>query len=359
MGLDIQAVAEAIGLDSFALLAVQVQGPVAVAFAASHPGLVSQLILCQAAANNADSHQAALLKTQNQIRVAEAELGVKLPYDNPWSALAPQEDIELVDHLTDAAYTRMRWTGNPVALQWNARQHMGRVAAPTLLLCPRSYPVQGQEMMLAESRELAAGIATSQMRTVDGTYLPYFADHEDVLDAIDGFLKPTRTPERLSGFRTVVFTDIVDSTRFMSDVGDEEGRKAMRAVEERVADLADQHGGRVIKNLGDGSLVSFSSNTAALQFALDVQDAADPESLQLRVGMAAGEPIQESGDIHGAVVAYASRVADLGGAGEIIASEGVRQLAMGKGFEFTSMGQHELKGFDEPAIIWKVSPPAT
>ena len=115
----------------------------------------------------------------------------------------------------------------------------------------------------------------------------------------------------------------------------------------------------MVKNLGDGSLVSFGSNTAALHFALEVQAETDSDSLQLRIGMAAGEPIEEGGDIHGAVVAYASRVADLGGAGEIVASDAVRQLAMGKGFEFTPMGQFDLKGFDEPANVWRVSPRST
>lgn len=71
--------------------------------------------------------------------------------------------------------------------------------------------------------------------------------------------------------------------------------------------------------------------------------------------MAAGELIQEDGDIHGAVVAHASRIGDLGEAGEVIVSDSVRQVAAGKGFTFEPRGEVSLKGFDEPERVWKVT----
>ena len=114
-------------------------------------------------------------------------------------------------------------------------------------------------------------------------------------------------------------------------------------------------GGRVVKNLGDGSLVSFGSNSSAIAFALVLQDAFRDGPLYLRVGMAAGEPIQEDGDLHGTVVAHASRIGDLGDAGEVIVSDSVRQLAAGKGFDFEPAGEVSLKGFDEPERVWKAA----
>ena len=71
--------------------------------------------------------------------------------------------------------------------------------------------------------------------------------------------------------------------------------------------------------------------------------------------MAAGEPIQEDGDIHGTVVALASRIGDLGEPGEVIVSDAVRQLAAGKGFNFESKGSATLKGFDESERVWSVA----
>ncbi len=152
-----------------------------------------------------------------------------------------------------------------------------------------------------------------------------------------------------------MFTDIVESTEFVRRVGDEKGRAAIRDLDQQVASLAADHGGRVVKNLGDGSLVSFGSNASAIFFGLAVQDKSQGEPLRLRVGMAAGEPIQEDGDIHGTVVAQASRIGDLGDAGDVIVSDSVRQLAAGKGFSFEPKGEVLLKGFDEPERVWKVT----
>ena len=70
--------------------------------------------------------------------------------------------------------------------------------------------------------------------------------------------------------------------------------------------------------------------------------------------MSAGEPIEEEGDIHGTVEAQASRIADIGGAGEIVVSDTVSRLAVGKGFGFEPRGDVLLKGFDEPERVWAV-----
>ena len=75
----------------------------------------------------------------------------------------------------------------------------------------------------------------------------------------------------------------------------------------------------------------------------------------MRIGMTAGEPIQEDDDIHGAVVVQASRIADLGQAGEILVADSVRQMAIGKDFDFDPSGEVQLKGFDEQTTLWKVT----
>lgn len=356
-GLDLEAVIAASSADSVALLAVDVMGPVAILFAVTHPELVTDLILVDSKSDVATGAGAAHIHTQGAIKRLEAELGEQVPALG-FERDIPVDEIEPVTRLSKTTMDRVVFPPRHVQWDWNVDSYLGEVTTPTLVLCTRSHPVFAQDV-LRDARGLASGISGSHLRIVDGTLAPWFAEQSQVLEAIDGFLTPDRVPPRPSGFRTIVFTDIVDSTKFIAEVGDQAGREAVRVVEERVSNLADRHGGHVVKNLGDGSLVSFGSNTAALRFALDVQAATVAGSLQLRIGMAAGEPIEEGGDIHGAVVAYASRVAELGGAGEIVASDTVRQLAMGKGFEFTSMGQFELKGFDEPATLWRVSPSNT
>ena len=148
---------------------------------------------------------------------------------------------------------------------------VGAVEAPTLILTSRNPSLD----FLGESRKLAAGIPNSQLRIVDGTFAPYVADRVAVLDAIENLLGGKAEADDSTdvlGFRTIVFTDIVGSTEFVRRVGDKEGRAAVRELEQQVASLAADHGGRVVKNLGDGSLVSFGSNSSAISFGLAVQD---------------------------------------------------------------------------------------
>jgi class 3 adenylate cyclase len=75
----------------------------------------------------------------------------------------------------------------------------------------------------------------------------------------------------------------------------------------------------------------------------------------MRIGMAAGEPIREQDDVHGTVVVQASRIADLGESGDVLVSDSVRQLAVGKGFDFVSRGEVILKGFSEPQRVWRAA----
>jgi class 3 adenylate cyclase len=271
-----------------------------------------------------------------------------------WEKVVPQDEVQQVINIARSSSPSMLEAGSLAQMEWDAESFLAKVSVPTLILSTRNSGIN----TLPDSRHLAAGIAGSQFRVLDSNGIaPYYSDRPTTLEAIDALLKPeppTNQPIP-AGFRTVVFTDIVGSTEYVRRVGDEAGRAAVRELEQKVAALAADHEGRVVKNLGDGSLVSFGSNSSAIAFGLEVQDKCSDGPLQLRVGMAAGEPIQEDGDIHGTVVAQASRIGDLGEAGEVIVSDSVRQLAVGKGFDFAPRGEVSLKGFDEPERVWKVT----
>jgi len=350
MGLDISAVAAALDLDSFTLMATAVQGPVGIEFAATH-SQVANLILCGSMAAVATSWIASWIDAAKALEIASQGPG---PSFSVYDRIGPPEETEQLVSLAQSNNSTIEATAATIASQhqWNAEAFLGDITVPTLIVSPRDeeFPI------LADSRHLAAGIAGSELRVLEGDMAPYWTDRKATVDAIDGFLNPqaSSTTRALGGFRTVVFTDIVESTEYVRQVGDSEGRRAIRDLEQQVSSLAGDHGGRVVKNLGDGSLVSFGSNSSAIAFALDLQGACADGPLRLRIGMAAGEPIQEDGDIHGTVVAHASRIGDLGDAGEVIVSDSVRQLAAGKGFTFEPRGEVLLKGFEEPERVWKV-----
>jgi len=355
LGFDISAVATALALDTFALLAMSVYGPVAIEYAATHPE-VSEVILCDSFAAVASSWIVSVLDAQVAATQIEADTGQIL---SVWQESVPADEYEHVLKLERHNRVLGAGTSQRSQREWDAESFLGKISVPTLILNCRKFvedPTDAKGSM-GDARHLAAAITDSQLRVVEGSLCPYWSDRTATLEAIDALLKPeASTAEPIAaGFQTVVFTDIVGSTEYVRRVGDEAGRAAVRELETQVASIAADHDGRVVKNLGDGSLVSFGSNSSAISFAVEVQDKCSDGPLQLRIGMAAGEPLQEDGDIHGTVVAQASRIGDLGDAGEVIVSDSVRQLAAGKGFTFEPKGEVSLKGFDEPERVWKVT----
>jgi class 3 adenylate cyclase len=168
------------------------------------------------------------------------------------------------------------------------------------------------------------------------------------------------TPPTSGGLRTVLFTDIVGHTEMMQRLGDVKGRDVLREHERITRETLKAHGGAEVKTMGDGFMASFGSVTSAMECAIALQQAfaahteSMPEPLHVRVGLNAGEPIEEDGDLFGATVILASRIAAKAGAGEILIPEPVRHLLSGKTFVFSDRGEHEMKGFDDAVRLYEV-----
>ncbi len=110
--------------------------------------------------------------------------------------------------------------------------------------------------------------------------------------------------------------------------------------------------------MGDGFMASFGSVTKAVECAIALQSAfaeREGEPLSVRVGLNAGEPIEEEGDLFGATVILASRIAAKAQGGEILVSDNVRSLSAGKGFLFADRGEFAAKGFEEPVRVYEVN----
>ena len=155
----------------------------------------------------------------------------------------------------------------------------------------------------------------------------------------------------------MLFTDIVDHTAMMQRLGDERGRELLREHERITREVLGRHDGDEVKTLGDGFLASFHSVTQAVQCAVELQRAfaaPDAAGIAIRIGMNAGEPIEEDGDLFGSTVILASRIAGQADAGQILVPEAVRHLLAGKSFVFEDRGDFTLKGFDEPVRLFGV-----
>jgi class 3 adenylate cyclase len=201
---------------------------------------------------------------------------------------------------------------------------------------------------------------------IPGAQFRQYADptYRQQVELIRAFVEPSSpspppgAPAVSSAFRTVLFTDLVGHTEMMSRLGDERGRDVLREHERTMREVLKAHGGTEVKTMGDGFMASFGSVTQAVECAIALQRAfaeREGEPLSVRVGLNAGEPIEEDGDLFGATVILASRIAAKAHGGEILVSDNVRSLSAGKGFLFADRGEFVAKGFEEPVRVYEVS----
>jgi pilus assembly protein CpaF len=169
------------------------------------------------------------------------------------------------------------------------------------------------------------------------------------------------------GTVTIMFTDMEGSTNLISTRGFTESHEIMKAYETIVDEKVAEHAGRRIKGLGDGLMVSFGSSRHGVECALDIQRAIgeyskqNPErKVKIRIGLNTGEVVEEAGDIFGAAVNVAARVAGKAKGGEILVSDVVRQL-VGPVQEivFGYRGAYKLKGFPDRWRLHEVTPGET
>ncbi|HEX3361840.1 MAG TPA: nickel-binding protein [Solirubrobacterales bacterium] len=165
---------------------------------------------------------------------------------------------------------------------------------------------------------------------------------------------PVGEPYVESAFRAILFTDIVDSTRLTQQLGDREAMQLVHRHDSIVRSGLAQFGGTEIKHTGDGIMASFDAASRAVGAAVQIQraleelGAGDRSGLRVRIGVAAGEPVTEQGDLFGAAVQQAARLCACAQPDCIVVSSGVYDLCRGKGIRFSDAGPLVAKGFDEP-----------
>jgi class 3 adenylate cyclase len=174
---------------------------------------------------------------------------------------------------------------------------------------------------------------------------------------------PPGEPYVETAFRTVLFTDIVQSTTLTQRHGDARAMELLRAHDSIVRRALGRHRGSEVKHTGDGLMAAFPSVVGAIACAIEVQqrlagrEERSSPPVSVRIGMAAGEPVTERDDLFGATVQLAARLCARAEPGSILVSSAVHDLALGKGFTFRSRGRLRLKGFDSPMpafeVIWR------
>jgi class 3 adenylate cyclase len=164
-----------------------------------------------------------------------------------------------------------------------------------------------------------------------------------------------------SAFRIILFTDLEDSTATTQRLGDEKAMGLLRVHNTIIREALAAEGGREVKHTGDGIMASFVSVSAAVESAIAMQrsfgahNASNPEStLGVRIGLSAGEPVEDHSDLFGAAVQLAARICEQAEPATILVSNVIRELAIGKEFEFIDRGREDLKGFPGPVGMHEV-----
>lgn len=188
------------------------------------------------------------------------------------------------------------------------------------------------------------------------------------LPAANGSDRSTAEADKLGAFvepdgalRIILFTDMEGSTRLADLLGDAHAQELRRVHDTITRDTLAEHSGIEVKHTGDGFIATFRSVTKALGCSTALQRAfadysrAHPATpLRIRIGLNAGEPVAERQDLFGTAMNLAARICDKASPGQILVGNVVRELAAGKSFAFTDLGQVQLKGFSQSESIHQV-----
>jgi len=339
----ITAVLDAVASDTAVLLAIDGSFATCALFAATHPNRTSALIVLEGYARA--EPDAALGGTEQVSATFDAfwgtgEIQHLLNPDMPWN-----EEIR-------ASFARQeRLAASPQALRQFLPLIIGidvttvlpTIRVPTLVVHHTDDPITSIEW----GRLIARTIPGARMAELPGRNVYLFVEPgwRRAFEEISEFLTGTRArvdEDRL--LATVLFTDIVDSTRKASEMGDRAWRALLDAHDAVVRSQLDRFRGREVKTIGDGFLATFDGPQRAIRSALALRDALHPLAIDIRAGLHTGEIEVLGEDIGGIAVHIAERVHALAQPGEIFVSETVPRLVTGSGIEFTDRGERQLKG---------------
>lgn len=358
---DILAAMDHAGWAAASFLGVEDGGSLSALLAALHPERVERLVLYGAYARGTrtDDYQvgATLEEVNEFIDSVRAQ-------DFSWDYWLTQMAGLAPSHLDDEDFARrlaLLYFGSASSVEvWEVqrdvdiRTALRSVAAPTLVIDRADNLLQD----VAVGDALASFIPDARRVTVPGVDFEMFAgDPEPILREVLAFLAGHQPrPPSTRVLTTVVFTDIVDSTRWVRELGDSLWRRRVAQHHEVVRGIVAEFDGREVDTAGDGFFMTFDGPARAAQAALEIVAAVPRETgLSVRAGVHTGEVELDGADVRGVAVHIGSRICAQAGAGEVLASGIVKDLTAGSDLAFTDDGEHALKGFDAPVRLFRVT----
>ena len=221
------------------------------------------------------------------------------------------------------------------------RHVLGAIRVPTLVL----HRTGDRAVSVEHGRFLARHIPGVKYIEFAGDDHAWSVNGEELLAEMQEFLtgaRPGPDPDRV--LATVVFTDIVDSTRKAVEVGDRQWRDLLERHHAAVREQLRRFRGREIDTAGDGFLAAFDGPARAVQAATAIVSEVSKVGVDIRAGVHTGECEVMGSKLSGVAVHIGARVSALALAGEVLVSSTVKDLVAGSGLKFRERGAHELKG---------------
>ena len=346
---DVLAVMDAAGMESACLFAQLEACAMAALFAGTHPDRVTSLALyCPfARATRADDYPYGLTVQERREQVIE-------PSRAHWGqgtrgvAIAPslagdpefQEWFAKLERLTAAPRHMLELM--ELNNETDVRPILPQVRVPTLVLTrPNTgFYEAGHAEYVAEHIPGArlVELPGEDIFVAGGAVDPLVSELEEFFTGT----RRERAPDRV--LATVMFTDIVGSTKRAAELGDSSWRKLLDRHNDLVRRHLARHQGREIKTIGDGFLATFDGPARGVRCATEIAEEVRRLGIEIRAGLHTGECELVGDDVAGMAVNIGARVSALAGAGEVLVSGTVKDLVVGSGLEFADRGEHELKG---------------
>jgi pimeloyl-ACP methyl ester carboxylesterase len=354
---DVRAVMDAAGSERAALVGISEGVTMAILFAATYPDRVQALVFSGGMARSTYADDYPWANGADALREAGFEL--LLPTFGDGSIVEIAAPSQADNPATRAFFARMqRASASPgmtaglvqMFIDLDVRDVVPSVQAPTLVL----HRTRDRLVNVGNGRWLAEHLPNARLVELDGDdHVPWYEGTEEWLGEVEEFLTGSRaTPEPDRILATVLFTDIVDSTKTASELGDRDWRRLLQEHYELVRAALESWRGREVKSIGDGFLATFDGPARGVRCAQEIIDSSRSSGLHIRAGLHTGECEAVGDDIGGIAVHIAARVSALAGADEVLTSRTVRDLVAGSGIEFKARGSHVLKGVpDEWEIL--------
>jgi class 3 adenylate cyclase len=343
---DVRAVMDAAGSDRAAIYGWSEGGPMCLMFAATYPERTSALILYGTCASIKDEPWGvtpeAFAKTVRRLDKHWGE-GVLVAVNAP-SRRNDRAFVEWFARIERAAASpgsiRDLMKAN---YEIDVRHVLATIQAPTLIL----HRAGDELVPVRAGRYLAEHIPGAKYVELPGTdHMVLDQETQDIIaDEIEEFITGSRRHlESDRVLATIMFTDIVSSTRRAAEIGDARWRELLGNFYALLRRELNVFRGHEVRTAGDGLLATFDGPARAIRCACSMREKIRPLGLQVRTGLHTGECELIEDDIGGIAVHIAARVAALAESDEVLVSSTVKDLVAGSGLQFLDRGAYNLKG---------------